>query len=45
MPRSLHRVATVLVLLLLGGALSGCIFEEGGGYGRGWCYWHPYACH
>jgi carbohydrate-selective porin OprB len=15
------------------------------GYGRGWCYWHPYACH
>jgi hypothetical protein len=45
MSRSLRRLAAVLGLVLLGGSLSGCIIEEGGGYGHGWCYWHPYACH
>jgi len=20
------------------------IFRYGRGYGRGWCYWHPYSC-
>lgn len=20
-------------------------FGYGHGYGRGWCYWHPYACY
>jgi hypothetical protein len=20
-------------------------YRGGFGYGRGWCYWHPYACY
>ncbi len=44
MPRTLRRLAAALGLLLVGGALSGCIFVEPRGPGYGWCYWHPYAC-
>ena len=45
MNRSLRRLAAAVGLLLLGGALSGCIIEDRGpGYGGGWCWWHPYAC-
>lgn len=21
------------------------VYSYGWGYGRGWCYWHPYACY
>ncbi len=40
----LRCIAIAVGLLLLGGALSGCIVEEHGGGGHGWCYWHPYRC-
>ena len=37
-----RRVAVAVGLVLLSGALSGCVFYEG--RGGGWCWWHPYAC-
>jgi hypothetical protein len=42
----LRRLVLGLGLLLLGGALSGCIIEEGPYYHHhgGYCYWHPYRC-
>ena len=24
---------------------TGASPDFGWGYGRGWCYWHPYVCH
>jgi hypothetical protein len=24
---------------------GGHSYSYGWGYGRGWCYWHPYACY
>lgn len=44
MARPFRRLVAVLCLILLGGALSGCIFIEDHPYPR-WCYWHPYGCH
>lgn len=43
MPRPIRRLAAVLGLLLLGGALSGCIIIDDHPH-HGWCWWHPYQC-
>lgn len=43
MSRHLRRLAAAVGLVLLAGALGGCIVETGRG-GGGWCYWHPYRC-
>ena len=39
MPRPLRSLAVALGLLMLGGALSGCIIDDGWHH-HGWCWWH-----
>ncbi len=39
-----RRLAVVAALLLLSGALSGCIIQDESG-SHSWCWLHPYACH
>ena len=40
MPRSLRSLAAALGLIVLGGALSGCIIADEGWHHHGWCWWH-----
>ena len=40
----MKRFVVFLVLIGLGLPLAGCVVEEPGRGGGGWCYCHPYRC-
>ena len=40
----MRRFTILLLLLGLAVSTTGCVIEEPGRGGGGWCFWHPYRC-
>ena len=41
---AMRRFTILLLLLGLAVSTTGCVIEEPGRGGGGWCFWHPYRC-